>query len=223
MRRWEIKYLRRQKGHTAPPQWTQGIFHLAAFLNGTNVDLLGAAKQGMALSRLLLLCLVASEVWDAETKPIEFVCNKVTRRALNIVAELESTLTNCSGLSTLSTPVQLPCIELHVASWENKSNQEKRGDVVASLRLLTEGVEVLRALNQSRCAVSQLQRLEKNINNYLLILRNLQLSGPVVSPALSCVPQSTYSLSTFLLNYNQLINGKLDRFMNALEDRCTSQ
>ncbi|XP_060900669.1 thrombopoietin [Labrus mixtus] len=176
----------------------------------------------MALSRLLLLCLVASEVWDAETKPTEFVCNKVARRALNIVAELESALTNCSGLSTLSTPVQLPCIELHVASWENKSNQEKRGDVVASLRLLTGGVEVLRALNQSRCAVSQLQRLEKNINNYLLILRNLQLSGPLVSPALSCVPQSTYSLSTFLLNYNQLITGKLERFMNALEDRCTS-
>lgn len=41
---------------------------------------------------LLLLCMVASEVWDAETKPIEFVCNKGARRAMNIVAEMESAL-----------------------------------------------------------------------------------------------------------------------------------
>ena len=28
---------------------------------------------------------------------------------------------DCNGSMTLSTPVQLPCTELHVASWENKS------------------------------------------------------------------------------------------------------
>ena len=36
--------------------------------------------------------MVASEVWDAETKPIEFVCNKGARRTLNIVAEMERAL-----------------------------------------------------------------------------------------------------------------------------------
>lgn len=36
--------------------------------------------------------MVASEVWDAETKPIKFVCNKGARRAMNIVAEVESAL-----------------------------------------------------------------------------------------------------------------------------------
>lgn len=40
----------------------------------------------------LLLCMVASEVWDAETKPIRFMCNKGARRAMNIVAEIESAL-----------------------------------------------------------------------------------------------------------------------------------
>ncbi|XP_059199797.1 thrombopoietin [Centropristis striata] len=177
----------------------------------------------MALSRLLLLCMVASEVWDAETRPIEFVCNKGARRAMNIVAEMERALVECFGLTTLSTPVQLPCTELHVASWENKSHQEKRGEIVASLRLLIEGVKAVKAPGQPGCATSLLQRLENNINNYLLILTNLQLSGPVVSPALSCVPRSTQSLSTVLLNYNQLISGKLERFMVHMEDRCTSQ
>ncbi|XP_050925987.1 thrombopoietin isoform X1 [Lates calcarifer] len=178
----------------------------------------------MALSRLLLLCMVASEVWDAETKPIHFVCNRAARRAMNIVAELESTLKGCNSVMTLSTPVQLPCTELHVASWENKSHQERRGDVVASLRLLIEGVKVVKALSQPGCGTLLLQRLENNINNYLLILTDLQLSqGPVVSPSLSCVPQSSQSLSTVLLRYNQLISGKLEQFMIHLEDRCTSQ
>ncbi|XP_067461975.1 thrombopoietin isoform X3 [Thunnus thynnus] len=130
----------------------------------------------MALSRLLLLCMVASEVWDAETKPIDFVCNRVARRALNVVAEMQSALKDCNGSMTLSTPVQLPCTELHVASWENKSHQEKRGDIGASLRLLVEGVKVVRALSQAGCGAVLLQRLEHNINNYLLILTHLQLS-----------------------------------------------
>ncbi|XP_041660075.1 thrombopoietin isoform X2 [Cheilinus undulatus] len=181
----------------------------------------------MALSRLLLLCLVASEVElrtvDAETKSIEFVCNKGARKALNIVAEVKNALSNCNSLTRLSTPVQLPCIQLHAASWENKSHQEKRGDIVSSLKLLIEGVKAARALNQPGCVASLLQRLETNIDNYMLILGNLQLSGPVVSPALSCVPQSTHNLSTILLNYKQLITGKLERFMVDLENRCTSQ
>lgn len=47
--------------------------------------------QGVC-SGLLLLCVVASEVWDAETKPIEFVCHKGTRRSLNIASDMERAL-----------------------------------------------------------------------------------------------------------------------------------
>nr|XP_019959804.1 PREDICTED: thrombopoietin isoform X2 [Paralichthys olivaceus] len=162
----------------------------------------------MALSRLLLLCMVASEVWDADTKPIDFVCNRTARRVLNIVAEMERALSDCNAIMTLPTPVQLPCTELHVASWENKSYQERRGDIIASLRLLIEGVKVMRALSQPGCGNSLLQRLENNINNYLVILTNLQLSR-------------SQSLSTVLLRYNQLISGKLEKLMINLEDRCT--
>lgn len=132
----------------------------------------------------------------------------------------------CNGLMTLSSPIQLPCPEIHVASWESKSvcwhmyeskiiyqhvyitclcsmwavyvvcnnwlqsrfhclyssvivllqHQEKRGDIVASLKLLIEGVKVLNAPSLPRCGLSLLQRLENNINNYLLIITHLQLS-----------------------------------------------
>ncbi|KAM3603830.1 uncharacterized protein V6R79_002761 [Siganus canaliculatus] len=130
---------------------------------------------------------------------------------------------NCTSSMTSSTPVQLPCTELHVPSWKNKSHQERRGDIVASLRLLTEGVGIMKTSNQTECAASLLQRLEDNINNYLLILTQLQLNGSAVSPALSCVPRSTQSLSTVLLNYNQLISGKLEWFIVDLKHLCTSQ
>uniref|UniRef100_A0A3Q0S8F3 Thrombopoietin n=1 Tax=Amphilophus citrinellus TaxID=61819 RepID=A0A3Q0S8F3_AMPCI len=129
---------------------------------------------------------------------------------------------NCNGSTTLSTQVQLPCTELRVTSWENKSEQEKRGEIVASLRLLVEGVKSVS--RPAGCGALLLQRLQNNINNYLLILTRLQLSqGPVVTPSLSCVPRSTQSLTTVLMTYNQLISAKLEWFMVDLEHRCTSQ
>lgn len=52
--------------------------------------------QGVC-SGLLLLCVVASEVWDAETRPIEFVCSKATRRSMNIAADVESELVSSAN------------------------------------------------------------------------------------------------------------------------------
>ncbi|XP_054612525.1 thrombopoietin isoform X3 [Dunckerocampus dactyliophorus] len=101
----------------------------------------------MALSRFLLLCMLASEVWDAGTKPIDFVCSRSARRAMNIVSEIQTAM-----------------------------HQERRQDISASLRLLMEGVKVARHPSQAECSLVLLQRLEHNINSYLLILTHLQLS-----------------------------------------------
>uniref|UniRef100_A0A8C6TFA2 Thrombopoietin n=1 Tax=Neogobius melanostomus TaxID=47308 RepID=A0A8C6TFA2_9GOBI len=158
----------------------------------------------MAVGSLLLLCVVTSWPWDAQTKPIAFVCNKPVREALNIVSWMESELLACEGLATLPQAVQLPCTALHAASWENKSLQQKRGDLVASLRILNEGVESVSALSQTPCATSVLQKLLQNIGNYLLILTHLHLSGAEESPVLSCVPRSTRSMSTVLQTYSRL-------------------
>lgn len=97
--------------------------------------------QGVC-SGLLLLCVVASEVWDAETKPVEFVCHRGVRRSLNVAAATERALVSsanaaaavaraltatsppqrsCNGSMTLSAPVQMPCVELHAASWQNQT------------------------------------------------------------------------------------------------------
>ncbi|XP_077471660.1 thrombopoietin [Stigmatopora argus] len=209
---------------TAP--WTWDFFHLVCLFNGTNVVLSSVAKKGMALSRLLLLCMLASEVQDAETKPIDFVCSRSARRAMNIVTEMQAALNNCNSSAILPTPVQIPCTELHIATWERKSHHERRQDISMSLRGLFESVKVARPLGQEECVSVLLQRLEHNINGYLLILTHLQLSdqqAPVESPELSCVPRSTLSLSTVLLNYRRLITGKLERLMMSLESTCAPQ
>ncbi|KAM4605142.1 thrombopoietin isoform 2-T2 [Polymixia lowei] len=173
-------------------------------------------------SGLLLLCMIA-EMWDAEARPVDFVCDRESRRAMNTVAEMETALGVCDDLATLSSPVQLPCIKVHKASWESKSQQEKRGDIVASFGVLSNGVKAVRALSQPGCSSSLLQRLEHSINNYLHILTHLELNGPVESPVLSCVPSSTQSMSTVLWSYSRLITGKLEWLVVSLADRCTHQ
>lgn len=54
--------------------------------------------------------------------------------------------------------------------------QERKADIVASLTLLHEGVKTLRITTPAGCRTLLLQRLDKNIENYLLILTHLQLS-----------------------------------------------
>lgn len=52
---------------------------------------------------LLLLCMIASEVWDSETKSTEFVCSRAARKALNIVPEMSSALVRMSLPSSLAS------------------------------------------------------------------------------------------------------------------------
>uniref|UniRef100_A0A667Z598 Thrombopoietin n=1 Tax=Myripristis murdjan TaxID=586833 RepID=A0A667Z598_9TELE len=161
------------------------------------------------VSGLLLLCMVASELWDAETRPVDFVCDRESRRAMNV--------NDCDGFTTLPSPVQLPCTKVHKASWENKSHQEKRGDIVASLQVLLEDVKAARALSQPGCASSLLQRLEHSVNNYLHILTHLEMD--VRACRVSLVSLCLAVLST----YSRLISGKLEWLVLNLADTCTVQ
>uniref|UniRef100_A0A4W5RLN5 Thrombopoietin n=2 Tax=Hucho hucho TaxID=62062 RepID=A0A4W5RLN5_9TELE len=174
----------------------------------------------MALSRLLLLFMVASEVWNAETRPIDFVCDRESRRDMNTVAEMEAALADCDALKTLPFPIQLPCIKVHKASWERKSAHEKKGDIAASLGALSRSVLVVKTLSQPGCAAILLERLEHTVNNYLLIITHLDIRGSVESPLFSCTPQSTHSLSTVLWTFSRLITGKLEWLMTDLTHGC---
>ncbi|CAL8366802.1 unnamed protein product [Boreogadus saida] len=173
----------------------------------------------------LLCAVVVCVMWHAEARPLDFVCDRGSRRrAVNSVAQMQTDLSACGGGGgvTLSTEVRLPCIKVHKASWEGKSHQEKRGDIIASLGLLGEDVRAAVALTAPGCVSALLQSLEHSLTNYQHILAHLELSGAVESPLTSsCVPQSSPSLSTVLWAYSRLITGKLEWLVVTLEDRCT--
>uniref|UniRef100_A0A3Q2XHW9 Thrombopoietin n=1 Tax=Hippocampus comes TaxID=109280 RepID=A0A3Q2XHW9_HIPCM len=163
----------------------------------------------------------------AGSKPIDFVCSRSARRAMNIVAEMQTALVSST---ILPTPVQLPCTELHVASWERKSHHERRQDISASLRHLFESVKVARPIGQAECGSVLLLRLERNINSYLLILTHLQLSVRGCQGDIIAVAKSTnHSFCDLLVkctqtvHYRRLITGKLERLMMSLESECTLQ
>ncbi|XP_057713690.1 thrombopoietin isoform X3 [Corythoichthys intestinalis] len=157
----------------------------------------------MALSRLLLLCMLASEVRYAETKPIDFVCSRSARRAMNIGTEMETAL-----------------------------HHERRQDISASLKPLLESIKVARSLDQAECGSVLLQKLEHNINSYLLILTHLQLSvrgrqGPEgASGELRTVlcsskhPQSEHSLAELQASDHRQTGTVDDEFRKHL---CSSE
>ncbi|KAL0965955.1 hypothetical protein UPYG_G00288630 [Umbra pygmaea] len=174
----------------------------------------------MALSSLLLLCIIAYKVWHMESKPIDFVCDRDSRRDMNTEAEMKGALEDCDFLTILPSAIQLPCSKLHKASWDRKSAQEKRADLSASLAALLGSVRVARTLSPSGCVLTQLERLEHMVNNYLHIVTHLDIKGPVGSPVLSCTPQSTHSLSTVLQTLSRLLTGKLELLMADLTHVC---
>lgn len=71
---------------------------------------------------LLLLWMVASKVWDTEAKPVVFVCNRAARRALNIVAELESALVRVLFLTLRSLLAEFKCFSwVFLSSYRHSS------------------------------------------------------------------------------------------------------
>jgi hypothetical protein len=52
--------------------------------------------------------MVASEVWNAETRPIDFVCDRESRRDMNTVAEMAAALVNLYVFNNLPSSVVVP-------------------------------------------------------------------------------------------------------------------
>ncbi|KAJ8357834.1 hypothetical protein SKAU_G00206280 [Synaphobranchus kaupii] len=169
---------------------------------------------------LLLLCMASSEVGDIQARPIDFVCDDHARRDMNTVKELESVMRGCSGSALLPSPITLPCMKTHKASWDMKSMQQKRGDIVAALRTLAQAVGGVRSVLLSECHASLLQRLERSVTNYLHILTHLELTGEADSSVTACLTQSTQNLGHVLLNFSRLLTGKLEWFVAELSPRC---
>ncbi|KAI1883079.1 hypothetical protein AGOR_G00241550 [Albula goreensis] len=169
---------------------------------------------------LLLLCTTASKVRDVQARPIDFVCDDQARRDMNMVKELEAGMRECRGSDKLPLAIPLPCVKIHKASWENKSMQEKRGDILAALQTLVQGVRENRPLVLAECQLSLLERLDRSVTNYLHIVTHMELSGEPESLVTSCPSQSTQNLGHVLWHFSRLLTGKLEWLVSELSSQC---
>ncbi|KAJ8271153.1 hypothetical protein GJAV_G00123350 [Gymnothorax javanicus] len=173
---------------------------------------------------LLLLCMAASEVFDIQARPIDFVCDDNARRDMNTVKELELIMGECNGSAHLPSTVTLPCAKTHKASWDRKSMQQKRGDIVTALRMLAEGVRAVRSsASLPECQSSLLERLERSITNYLHILARLELQGEAEGSVTACPSQPTQDLGLVLWNLSCLLTGKLEWLVAEMRSQCHAE
>ncbi|CAM4594286.1 unnamed protein product [Leuciscus chuanchicus] len=181
-------------------------------------------SQGMDLSRVLVVVfsMVASELSHVHTRPIDFVCDSDARRMLNKVKDFQEEMKSCSAVDALPFSIQLPCVGIHKATWERKSVHEWRAEILLSLETLAQDMQSARTLSQPGCRLTLLERLEHNINNYLLIVKLLHIEqGEQVGPqAEGCQVQRSTDLGLVLKYFGLLLTGKLEWLISEMEDRC---
>ncbi|KAJ7990621.1 hypothetical protein DPEC_G00302290 [Dallia pectoralis] len=173
---------------------------------------------------LLLLFLISSELPKVQTRAIDFVCNTADRRNMNNAKDLEVAMVGCSGSDALPVTLQLPCVGILKASWDQKSLQQKSAEVIRALEVLSNGVGKVRAQAKLSCQSSVLERLEHRVKNYLHIVINLGTMGKeeatVSTPVLDCPVQQSQSLAQVLKLYNSLLQGKVEQLIKDLQNRC---
>uniref|UniRef100_A0A3B3SVC9 Thrombopoietin n=1 Tax=Paramormyrops kingsleyae TaxID=1676925 RepID=A0A3B3SVC9_9TELE len=176
-------------------------------------------------SLLLLLCMAASKVPITRARPVDFVCSDHARMEMNKAKDLEAAMSECRGSNPLPSLVPLPCVKIHKASWEKKTLQKKRDEVQAALRMLSEGVRVVRTHSQPGCPAVLLDQLEHSVTNHLLIVAHLPLGGEGTQGEYhhadtSCQLRHTQDLGHILEHYNRLLRGKLEWLMGDLSAWC---
>ncbi|XP_048844587.1 thrombopoietin [Brienomyrus brachyistius] len=168
----------------------------------------------------LLIFLAAGEVGNIQARPIDFVCDDHARRDMNTLKKLEAAMSGCSSSASLPSPIQLPCVKIHKASWDKKSLQQKTGEVQAALEMLGQDVRATMTLSQPTCQLSLLQQLEHSISNYLHVVTHLEITGQVEKLNFFCPSERTNNLGFVLWNFGRLLSGKLEWLVAELKDRC---
>ncbi|XP_072560144.1 thrombopoietin [Paramormyrops kingsleyae] len=168
----------------------------------------------------LLIFLAAGEVGNIQARPIDFVCDDHARRDMNTLKKLEAAMSVCSSSASLPSPIQLPCVKIHKASWDKKSMQEKTGEVQSALEMLGQDVRATMTVSQPGCQLSLLQQLEHSVSNYLHVVTHLEITGEVGKQYFFCPSERTHNMGLVLRNFGRLLSGKLEWLVAELKDRC---
>ncbi|KAL0973358.1 hypothetical protein UPYG_G00202420 [Umbra pygmaea] len=183
------------------------------------------AGYGFKQIRLLVWCLISSEIPNIQTKPMDFLCKDGARKIMNKLKDLETAMVDCSGSEELPSPLQLPCVEIGKASWDQKSLQQKGEEVRWALKVLLDSVGSVKTQTKLSCQSSLLKTLETSVRNLLLIVNKLDLvvETAVLDPEPDCPSRQSQSLTKVLQLYDNLLQGKLELLSQDLKhSRCSS-
>lgn len=132
---------------------------------------------------------------------------------------LRKDMATCVGENMLPSPVQLPCVSINTTEWANKTLRQKHAEVVEALQVFQGGVQGAKDQTTSGCLTSLLEKLEHHITNYLAIVSSVQIQDDTVTPSQSAAQNCSSSSSTneVLKQYENLLQGKLERFATDLQ------
>lgn len=174
----------------------------------------------MAYSRLLLLLIgvISTHLPEVHARSIGFWCNNDARK------RMMEKIADFAGLDTpdtLPSPVQIPCVGLNTTEWTNKTLQQKRAEVLGTLQVFKDGVQSAKS-NVTEPQSSLLEKLEKSIRHYLVIVNTVPIQSDDLTPSQSAVKNcsSQTSLSKVLEEYRQLLIGKVKYLFVDLQDMC---
>ncbi|XP_036412688.1 thrombopoietin isoform X1 [Colossoma macropomum] len=178
----------------------------------------------MDLSKVLLvlLSMVVSELPQVQSKPLDFVCDSEARRVMNKVKELEEDMVDCGAAASLPSPIRLPCIRVHKATWAKKSVRQRQAEVLLSLGSLVQDVRRAQAQSQPSCGLNLLERLERSISNYLHVLTQLHSEQGESESAQDpvCLGQNSQDFGVVLRHFDRLISGKLELLITDMAQAC---
>ncbi|XP_049334885.1 thrombopoietin isoform X1 [Astyanax mexicanus] len=178
---------------------------------------------------LVVLSMVGSDLSCVWSKPLDFICDPEARKVMNKVTELEQDLVDCSAAASLPNSIRLPCIKVHMATWRTKSVPQRRAEVLLSLGSLLQDVRRARDQSQLGCGLNLLERLDRSINNYLLVLTHLHKQVSYSSKeqeesegteAPACLGQDSQDLGLVLKHFGRLISGKLEWLVLDMAQAC---
>ncbi|XP_039985965.1 thrombopoietin-like [Xiphias gladius] len=171
-------------------------------------------ERVMAYSRLLVLLIgvISSHLPEVQGRPTDFWCNDQARESMEKRIEgVKKDMAGCVGSDVLPSPVQLPCVWVHLAEWKNKTLQHKLAEVVGALRAFQDEVQGAIKNTTLQCQTSLLDTMAQHIRNYVAIVNTLQIQNDTEEPSHSVVQycSSQTSLMKVLEQYRKLLKGKL--------------
>ncbi|KAM8953070.1 thrombopoietin-like [Pelodytes ibericus] len=137
---------------------------------------------------------------------------------MNRTYVMERTVAQCEDQKILQFYVTLPNVEIRIADWQNMTESQQSGEVLAHLRVLLDATQKAKA---SDCISLQLRKLTQNIKEITGLIKKLlkkDASFPQEVPLhlSSSLHTSTSDSTEIIQRFLKLLQGKVNFILQRL-------